>query len=134
MPSREHPFAGDHVSVAGRLTMFSRREVRRLVERLGGSFSADISPRTTVVVRAPESEMPDSTQARVLSESDLCTIAGLPDLETLRSHYYAVKDLRVMYPRPPGRPPAVLGKMGADSVRRRALFLRRPHAAETRGL
>ena len=98
MPSREHPFAGDHVSVAGRLTMFSRREVRRLVERLGGSFSADISPRTTVVVRAPESEMPEAPQARVLSESDLCTIAGLPDLETLRSHYYAVKDLRVRYP------------------------------------
>ena len=98
MPSREHPFAGDHVSVAGRLTMFSRRDVRRLVERLGGSFSADISPRTTVVVRGPESEMPGFSQGRVLTESDLCTIAGLPDLETLRSHYYAVKDLRVRYP------------------------------------
>lgn len=95
--SRQHPFAGEHVSVAGRLTMFSRRDVRTLVERLGGSFSAEISPRTTVVVRASESELLE-THARVLSESDLCTVAGLPDLETLRSRYYALKDLRVMYP------------------------------------
>ena len=95
--SHQHPFAGEHVSVAGRLAMFSRRDVRTLVERLGGSFSSEISPRTTVVVRASEGELLETT-ARVLSESELCTVAGLPDLETLRSRYYAVKDLRVMYP------------------------------------
>jgi tetratricopeptide (TPR) repeat protein len=35
---------------------------------------------------------------RVLTEDELCAIAGLPDLETLRSRYYAAKDLRAMYP------------------------------------
>ena len=52
----EHPFAGEHVSVAGRLALFSRRDLRTLVERLGGSFSADITPRTTLVVAAPDAE------------------------------------------------------------------------------
>ena len=98
MSTRPHPFAGEHVSVAGRLTMFSRRDVRTLVERLGGSFSAEMSPRTTVVVRASDSDLLEDGRARVLSESELCTVAGLPDLETLRSRYYAAKDLRVMYP------------------------------------
>jgi tetratricopeptide (TPR) repeat protein len=95
-PSPDHPFAGEHVSVAGRLGLFSRRDVRTLVERLGGVFSADISPRTTVVVAAPDA-VPESP-ARVMTESDFCAAAGLPDLETLRSRYYPAKDLRVMYP------------------------------------
>jgi tetratricopeptide (TPR) repeat protein len=34
---------------------------------------------------------------RVLTESDLCREAGLPDLETLRAHYYSARDLRGMY-------------------------------------
>ena len=33
---------------------------------------------------------------RVLTEADLCREAGLPDLETLRSHYYSARDLRGM--------------------------------------
>ena len=98
MTPSEHPFAGEHVSVAGRLALFSRRDLRTLVERLGGSFSADITPRTTVVVAAPDADSLPESVKRVLSENDLCGAAGLPDLETLRSRYYAVKDLRVMYP------------------------------------
>jgi tetratricopeptide (TPR) repeat protein len=35
---------------------------------------------------------------RVLSETDLCREAGLPDLETLKAHYFSARDLRGMYP------------------------------------
>jgi tetratricopeptide (TPR) repeat protein len=34
----------------------------------------------------------------VLTENDFCREAGLPDLETLRAHYYSARDLRGMYP------------------------------------
>ncbi len=46
---------------------------------------------------ARESEVPTHVR-RVLSESDLCREAGLPDLETLRARYYSARDLRGMYP------------------------------------
>ena len=92
-------FAGQYVALVGRLTLLSRRDTRALVERLGGVFSSDLTARTTVVVTGADgrSDLPESVQ-RVLTEDDLCREAGLPDLETLRSHYYAGKDVRGMYP------------------------------------
>ncbi len=78
----EHPFTGQTVSVSGRLTLLARRDARVLVERLGGTFSPDISPRTTLTV----------------TEDELCRTAGLPDAETLKGQYYSSKDLRGMYP------------------------------------
>jgi tetratricopeptide (TPR) repeat protein len=92
------PFAGDHVATTGRLTLFSKRDVRVLVERLGGVFSPEITPRTTVIVSAAHFIDPPSTVRRVLDEDEFCREAGLPDLDTLRSRYYAAKDLRAMYP------------------------------------
>jgi tetratricopeptide (TPR) repeat protein len=94
----ERPFVGEQVALVGRLSLLSRRETRAIVERLGGTFSADLTPRTTILVaeRAP-ADVPASVR-RVLSEDDLCREAGLPDPETLRSQYYAAKDLRGMYP------------------------------------
>jgi len=53
-----------------------------LVERLGGTFSATVSARTTLTV----------------TEDELCRAGGLPDAETLKGQYYSSKDLRGMYP------------------------------------
>jgi tetratricopeptide (TPR) repeat protein len=94
----DRPFAGEHVAVAGKLTLFSKRDLRTLVERLGGVFSSDLTPRTTVLVVAGDLPTVPETVRRVLTENELCQAAGLPDLETLRSRYYAARDLRAMYP------------------------------------
>jgi tetratricopeptide (TPR) repeat protein len=98
LPQASLPFAGQQVALSGRLSLLSRRDARALVERLGGVFSTDITPRTTVVVTSGEArDLPDTVR-RVLTESDLCEQAGLPDLETLKSRYYSGRDLRGMYP------------------------------------
>jgi tetratricopeptide (TPR) repeat protein len=91
-------FAGEHVAAAGRLTLFSKRDLRTLVERLGGVFSPELTPRTTVLVTAGELLTVPDTVRRVMTENELCQAAGLPDLETLRTRYYAARDLRAMYP------------------------------------
>jgi tetratricopeptide (TPR) repeat protein len=98
MASPRHPFAGDQVAATGKLTLFSRRDVRALVERLGGVFSSEITPRTTVIVSAGQILDPPPAVRRILNEDEFCREAGLPDLETLKSRYYAAKDLRAMYP------------------------------------
>jgi tetratricopeptide (TPR) repeat protein len=97
IPSSDRPFSGQQIALVGKLSLLSRREVRAIVERLGGTFSAEITPRTTLVVSA---DVPrDAPQVeRVLSERDLCVVAGLPDLDTLRSQYYSARDLKGMYP------------------------------------
>jgi len=97
-PSADHPFAGQHVSVVGRLSLLSKRDTRAIVERLGGVFASDLTPRTTIVVTGEEASEVPSHVNRVLSESELCREAGLPDLETLRTRYYSARDLRGMYP------------------------------------
>ena len=70
------------MAVSGRLALLTRRDARAIVERLGGTFSATITPRTTLT----------------LTESELCRAGGLPDAETLKGQYYSSKDLRGMYP------------------------------------
>jgi tetratricopeptide (TPR) repeat protein len=96
--SAEHPFSGQQVSLVGKLSLFSKRDTRALVERLGGVFSTSLTPRTTIVVTGGEPvDVPPGVH-RILSEGDLCREAGLPDLETLRSRYYSARDLRGMYP------------------------------------
>src|SRR3990172_9266696 len=92
------PFSGEFVASVGRLVLFSKRDLRVLVERLGGVFSPEITPRTTVIVSASHLVDPPPSVRRVLTEDEFCQTAGLPDLETLRSQYYAPKDLRAMYP------------------------------------
>jgi tetratricopeptide (TPR) repeat protein len=97
-PSAEHPFSGQQVSLVGKLSLFSKRDTRAIIERLGGVFSSDLTPRTTIVVTGSNLvEVPPGVH-RVLSEGDLCREAGLPDLETLRTQYYSARDLRGMYP------------------------------------
>jgi tetratricopeptide (TPR) repeat protein len=94
----EHPFRNEHVSVVGKLAVLSKRDARSIVERLGGTFHGDLSPKTTVVIAAGEAQDVPAHVTRILSEADLCREAGLPDPETLRAHYYAPRDLRGMYP------------------------------------
>ena len=96
--SVNHPFAGEHVAVTGKLALLTKRDVRALVERLGGVFTSDLTDRTTVVISTGELLAVPASVRRLLSEDDLCRAAGWPDLETLRSQYYAGRDLRAMYP------------------------------------
>ncbi|MEZ5318833.1 MAG: tetratricopeptide repeat protein [Vicinamibacterales bacterium] len=96
-PSPAHPFSGEQVALVGRLSLLSRRDARALVERLGGTFSRDLTPRTTIVVAGEDRAAVPGHVRRVLSESDLCRAAGIPDPETLRSQYYSARDLRGMY-------------------------------------
>ena len=92
------PFAGEQVALAGRLTVLSRRDVRAIVERLGGTFSAEVTPRTTVVVTGQDAPALDGFTGRAMTEAQFCVDAGLPDIETLRAQYYSSRDLRGMYP------------------------------------
>jgi tetratricopeptide (TPR) repeat protein len=68
------------------------------VERLGGTFSPHPTPRTAIVVAADDEAENRSSDAEILTESQLCGLAGLPDVETLRARYYSARDLRGMYP------------------------------------
>lgn len=70
------------MAVPGKLALLAKRDARMLVERLGGTFSATVTPRTTLT----------------LTEDELCRAGGLPDAETLRGQFYSSKDLRGMYP------------------------------------
>ena len=94
----DRPLSGEHVALVGRPGLLTRRDLRALVERLGGTFSPDLTSRTTVVVSATAPADVPRHVRRVLSEDDLCREAGLPDTETLRAKYYAAKDIRGMYP------------------------------------
>jgi tetratricopeptide (TPR) repeat protein len=98
MPAAERPFAGEQVAVIGRLSVLSKRDARALIERLGGVFSPDVTARTTVVVAGADAPDIPAHITRVIDEQRLCGEAGLPDPDTLRTKYYAARDLRGMYP------------------------------------
>jgi tetratricopeptide (TPR) repeat protein len=91
-------FAGEHVALSGKLSVLSRRDVRALVERLGGVFTPEVTAGTSVLVTAGDPAGVPASVRRVMSEDDLCRAAGWPDLETLRTRYYGARDLRAMYP------------------------------------
>ena len=97
MPSVERPLSGQLVALVGKLSVLSRRDVRAVVERLGGTFSPEVTDRTTVVVSSDQ-PLPLEHVTHVISERELCLAAGLPDLDTLRSQYYSARDLKGMYP------------------------------------
>jgi len=97
-PPIRHPYGGHQVAVVGKLRVLSRRDLRAIIERLGGTFSAHLTPRTTLVVAETAAvEVPPHVD-RVLTEGDICREAGLPDPDTLQSQYYSARDLRAMYP------------------------------------
>ncbi len=97
-PLSERPLAGEHVALIGKTHMLTKRDARAIVERLGGVFSPEVTPRTTVVVASADAGDVPPHVRHVLSENDLCREVGVPDVETLRSQYYIARDLRGMYP------------------------------------
>jgi tetratricopeptide (TPR) repeat protein len=98
LPSIDRALSGQEVTLVGRLEVLSRRDVRSIVERLGGVFAPELTADTTVVVAGSDAGDLPASVGRVLSEADLCREAGLPEPTTLRSQYYTAKDLRGMYP------------------------------------
>ncbi|MDH4064870.1 MAG: hypothetical protein OEW19_10765, partial [Acidobacteriota bacterium] len=48
------PLRGETLVLAGRLWSLTRKEARAVVERLGGTWDDDVSPRTTMVVAGAE--------------------------------------------------------------------------------
>lgn len=94
----DRPLAGQHVAIVGRLSLLSKRDARALVERLGGALTNEAGPETTAVIVGADIDPAALGDARAVTEDQLCRDAGLPDLETLRTQYYAGRDLRAMYP------------------------------------
>ena len=86
------------MALAGRLRVLSRRDVRAIVERLGGTFSPALTHLTTMVVAGDDAGELIPLPGQILTEAELCVQAGLPDIETLRARYYSARDLRGMYP------------------------------------
>lgn len=96
----DRPFNAEHVSVLGKGGVLSRKDLRSVIERLGGFCAFTLTPSTTIVVTTGgplPGEWPPRVR-RVLTEDELCRAAGLPDLETLRAQYYSSRDLQGMYP------------------------------------
>jgi tetratricopeptide (TPR) repeat protein len=96
--SIDRRFAGQQVALAGRLRVLSRRDVRGIVERQGGTFSTEVTPRTTLLVVGQDPGDVSVFTGRVITEAQFCDEAGLPDIETLKAQYYSARDLRGMYP------------------------------------
>lgn len=96
-PVSDRFLSGQRVALVGRLSVLARRDVRAIVERLGGTFAPDVTSDTTVVVAGDEAGAIPPNIELVLTEADLCREAGLPAVDTLREHYYSAKDLRGMY-------------------------------------
>jgi NAD-dependent DNA ligase len=68
-PSSDRPLAGQQVAILGKLNVLSRRDARALIERLGGTFSTGLTPRTTAVVAGDDGVDVPAQVAHVLSES-----------------------------------------------------------------
>ena len=103
-----------------------------IVERLGGVFSSDLTPRTTIVVTGDEPRDVPPHVHRVLSEDDLCREAGLPDLETLRSRYYSAARSARHVPGAARRSPSLPREVGAGPADGRPLLVRRSARRESR--
>jgi tetratricopeptide (TPR) repeat protein len=109
------PFAGHLVVFTGKLSSLGRREAFDLVARLGGEAAEDVTVRTTMVIVGDEASGDDSEksrklrkaeqindkapgQIRIISEDEFCRLAGVPSSTDLRKQYYALRDIRAMYP------------------------------------
>ena len=116
-PSRRLPLAGQVVVFTGKLSSLGRKEARELVVRLGGAAADDVNAKTTMLVIGAEGFAPLATgaetksnklkraeelnaeqpQVSIVSESDFCTLAGVPTPEALKRQYHALRDLLARY-------------------------------------
>lgn len=111
-PRRLEPLGGECVAFQGRLAAMSRAEAEAAVRRLGGRVARRLGPRVTLVVVGGEEAGPDASKptaapvtpaeteapARVLSEDEFCTLAGLPSVADLRGRYHSLSEIRLRYP------------------------------------
>ena len=70
----DRPFNAEHVSVVGKGGVLSRKDLRTVIERLGGSCAFTLSSNTTVVVTTGDplpAEWPPRVR-RVMTEDELC--------------------------------------------------------------
>ena len=110
--SGEHPLAGQLVVFTGKLSSLGRKQARDLVARLGGATADDVNARTTMLVIGAEGFLNDvksnklkraeelnaeQPQIRILTESEFCTLAGVPTPEALKRQYHALRDLLARY-------------------------------------
>jgi tetratricopeptide (TPR) repeat protein len=116
--TRNLPLAGQLVVFTGKLSSLGRKEARELVVRLGGATADDVNAKTTMLVVGAEGFTPPSSgatdvksnklkradelnaaqpQVKVISESEFCTLAGVPTPEALKRQYHALRDLLARY-------------------------------------
>lgn len=113
--SSGQPLAGQLVVFTGKLSSLGHREARELVARLGGATADDVNARTTLLVIGAEASgsgdaktnkvkraeeinaAQTNSQVRIITESEFCTLAGVPTPETLKRQYHALRDLLARY-------------------------------------
>jgi tetratricopeptide (TPR) repeat protein len=116
--TRNLPLAGQLVVFTGKLSSLGRKEARELVVRLGGATTDDVNAKTTMLVVGAEGFAPPSSgttdvksnklkraeelnaaqpQIKVISESEFCTLTGVPTPEALKRQYHALRDLLARY-------------------------------------
>lgn len=109
------PLAGQLVVFTGKLSSLGHREARELVTRLGGATADDVNARTTLLVIGAEGFAAGEAKSqklkraeeinvgrpevpvRIITESEFCTLAGVPTPETLKRQYHALRDLLARY-------------------------------------
>lgn len=98
--SPDRPLAGERVAIEGKLALLSRRDIRALVERLGGLMLEPASPGATVVVGSDFglNQASNGRGIRCMREEELCELAGLPSSDALRAQFKTSRDIRAMYP------------------------------------
>ena len=114
----ERTLAGDVIVFSGHLSSVARGDALEAVARLGGRTDEDITETTTVLVLGGSAHDDDAAVAaragkmrraeainasgagriRVIGEEDFCRLAGLLSAARLRQQFYAVRDIRGMYP------------------------------------
>jgi len=120
------PLQGETLVFTGRLWSISRKDARAAVGRLGGACDDEVTPRTTLLVvgadtypagvpderalagdstahaqklrRAAQLNADQPGRIRVITETEFCRTAGLPDLQDQRPQLYGQKDVLAMYP------------------------------------
>lgn len=113
----EHALTGEVIVFSGTLSSIGRPDALEAVRRLGGRTDQAVSAATTILVLAETASDPDGAEARagtmrraealnasgashirIIGEEDFCRLAGLPSAARLREQFYAVRDIRGMYP------------------------------------
>jgi tetratricopeptide (TPR) repeat protein len=112
-PESNPTLAGQLVAFAGKFLAISPADARALVESLGGRVIAGSSRQATLFVvgaagseraraaaerRAARLNRSEAGRARVISEDDLCRLAGRVPPSELRRRYYGSRDILAMYP------------------------------------